>query len=126
MARITVEDCLEQEPNRFLLVLLAAKRTKDLLRGKKSKLSVIKNKPVVSALREIAAGDVRFMTAEEAAEKGRIEAEQEAERAARAEASGFGAAESAARTLGLLETPSAEPSEGGAGGGGLTNGHHGQ
>ena len=33
MARITVEDCLEQIPNRFSLVLVAAERTKQLLKG---------------------------------------------------------------------------------------------
>lgn len=67
MARITVEDCLTQETNRFALVQLAAKRTKQLLRGAKN-LTKEKhdNKAVVTALREIADGRVRFMTEEEA------------------------------------------------------------
>lgn len=65
MARITVEDCLRRENNRFALVLLAAKRTKQLLKGAKYLLPEMKNKPVVSALREIASGGVRFMTEEE-------------------------------------------------------------
>lgn len=66
MARITVEDCLTQETNRFALVQLAAKRTKQLLRGAKN-LTKEKhdNKAVVTALREIADGRVRFMTEEE-------------------------------------------------------------
>ena len=33
MARITVEDCLHQVPNRFLLVMVASKRTKQLFKG---------------------------------------------------------------------------------------------
>lgn len=65
MARITVEDCLTQEPNRFALVLLAAKRTKQLLAGAKSLLASVRNKPVVTALREVATGQVRFMTDED-------------------------------------------------------------
>ena len=65
MARITVEDCLTKETNRFALVLLAAKRTKQILHGSKALITDAKNKAVVNALREIAAGKVRFMTEEE-------------------------------------------------------------
>lgn len=68
MARITVEDCLTKERNRFALIHLASKRTKQLLRGAKSLLDERRdNKAVVSSLREIAAGRVTFMTDEEAA-----------------------------------------------------------
>ena len=57
MARITVEDCLEQIPNRFSLVLVAAERTKQLLRGDQPLVSDERsNKEAVTALREIAAG----------------------------------------------------------------------
>jgi DNA-directed RNA polymerase subunit omega len=57
MARITVEDCLEQIPNRFSLVLVAAERTKQLLRGDQPLFSDERsNKEAVTALREIAAG----------------------------------------------------------------------
>jgi len=57
MARITVEDCLEQIPNRFSLVLVAAERTKQLLRGEQPLFSDERsNKEAVTALREIAAG----------------------------------------------------------------------
>jgi len=65
MARITVEDCLTKETNRFGLVQLASKRTKQLLRGATVLTDKIKNKSVVTSLREIAAGRVRFMTDDE-------------------------------------------------------------
>jgi len=65
MARITVEDCLTQENNRFALVQLASKRTKQLLQGSTAQTSDRRNKAVVTALREIADGRVRFMTPEE-------------------------------------------------------------
>ncbi|MFT4978561.1 MAG: DNA-directed RNA polymerase subunit omega [Myxococcota bacterium] len=59
MARITVEDCLEQMPNRFSLVLIAADRTKQLLKGQDLLIDDERsNKEVVMALREIAAGAV--------------------------------------------------------------------
>ena len=57
MARITVEDCLEKIPNRFELVLGAAKRAKQLLKGARP-LVETDNKEVVTALREIAAAKV--------------------------------------------------------------------
>ena len=59
MARVTVEDCLEQEENRFALVVLAAHRTRALMKGTHP-LVASKNKPAVTALREIAKGRVRF------------------------------------------------------------------
>lgn len=61
MARITIEDCLEQVPNRFSLVLVAAERTKQLIKGERTLLEDDrnKNKEVVTALREIAASKVR-------------------------------------------------------------------
>jgi DNA-directed RNA polymerase subunit omega len=67
MARITVEDCLTRETNRFALVLLAARRTKQILNGAKILISdsKIKNKAVVTSLREIASGHVAFMSEEE-------------------------------------------------------------
>jgi DNA-directed RNA polymerase subunit omega len=67
MARITVEDCLTKENNRFALVQLASKRTKQLLQGSKPVIDDNRgNKAVVLALREIASGKVRFMSEEEA------------------------------------------------------------
>jgi len=59
MARVTVEDCLENvEGNRFALVLLAAQRARQLVRGAKSTVPHVKNKAAVLALREIASGHV--------------------------------------------------------------------
>jgi len=57
MARITVEDCLDHVGNRFELVLLGARRAKQLLKGARP-LVESDNKEVVTALREIAAGEV--------------------------------------------------------------------
>ena len=56
MARITVEDCLEVVPNRFSLVLVAAERAKQLLKGANTLIEMPDdNKEVVMALREVAA-----------------------------------------------------------------------
>jgi DNA-directed RNA polymerase subunit omega len=61
MARVTVEDCLEQIPNRFSLVLVASERTKQLLHGADDMIDDARsNKEVVTALREIAAGLVKL------------------------------------------------------------------
>lgn len=61
MARVTVEDCLEQVDNRFLLVMLASKRVKQLYKGARPLIeNKATNKNVVVALREIAAGKVGF------------------------------------------------------------------
>ena len=59
MARVTVEDCLEREENRFALVVLASQRCRQLMKGS-APLVHSKNKPAVTALREIAAGKVHF------------------------------------------------------------------
>lgn len=53
MARVTVEDCLEHEENRFALVLLASKRCRQLMKGAPA-LVHSKNRAAVTALREIA------------------------------------------------------------------------
>ena len=59
MARVTVEDCLQFVGNRYELVHLCTKRTRQLYRGA-DRLVQCKNNDVVTALREIAAGKVRF------------------------------------------------------------------
>jgi DNA-directed RNA polymerase subunit omega len=59
MARVTVEDCLEREENRFALVILAAHRTRQIMKGAQP-LVHSKNKAAVTALREIAAGFVHY------------------------------------------------------------------
>lgn len=58
MARITVEDCLQKIPNRFELIILGAKRAKQLFKGARPLLET-DNREIVTALREIAAGKVR-------------------------------------------------------------------
>ena len=60
MARITVEDCLDNLPNRFALVMLVAKRAKQLIKGGAATLSAKDNKKIVLALREVAHGTVAF------------------------------------------------------------------
>lgn len=57
MARITVEDCQERVDNRFLLVQMAIKRVYQYREGYEA-LVDSRNKEVVTALREIAAGKV--------------------------------------------------------------------
>jgi len=57
MARVTIEDCIEKVPSRFTLIHLASQRSKQLLRGARPFVES-NNKPVVVALREIAAGFV--------------------------------------------------------------------
>ncbi len=55
MARITVEDCMERIPNRFALTLAATYRARELAQGHEARIES-KNKPTVTALREIAQG----------------------------------------------------------------------
>ena len=58
MARITVEDCLEQVENRFHLVRVASKRARQIMNGKEPTLNWDNDKATVLALREIAAGNI--------------------------------------------------------------------
>ena len=58
MARITVEDCLEKIPNLFQLVLVAAKRARQLANGAHAQVDWENDKSTVVALREIAEGHV--------------------------------------------------------------------
>ena len=60
MARVTIEDCLKKVNNRFSLVHLGAKRVIQLRKGAAPLVEAPKNKEVVLALREIAAGAVNF------------------------------------------------------------------
>ncbi|MFA7060652.1 MAG: DNA-directed RNA polymerase subunit omega [Pedobacter sp.] len=60
MARVTVEDCLDKVENRFLLVMLASKRVKQLYKGVKPLIESKNNRQVVTALREIAASKVTY------------------------------------------------------------------
>ncbi|KIQ05332.1 MULTISPECIES: DNA-directed RNA polymerase subunit omega [Pseudomonas] len=57
MARVTVEDCLDNVDNRFELVMLATKRARQIATGgKEPKVAWENDKPTVVALREIASG----------------------------------------------------------------------
>jgi DNA-directed RNA polymerase subunit omega len=58
MARVTVEDCLDNVDNRFQLVLVATKRARQLVAGAEPCVKVENDKPTVLALREIADGYV--------------------------------------------------------------------
>jgi DNA-directed RNA polymerase subunit omega len=60
MARVTVEDCLKNVESRFELVTLASKRAKMLMKGAKP-LVETDNRAIVNALREVAAGKVKFV-----------------------------------------------------------------
>lgn len=60
MARITVEDCLAQIPNRFLMTVVGILRARQLLAGAKVVLKdAEKHKHVLAALRELAAGVIK-------------------------------------------------------------------
>jgi len=59
MARVTVEDCLENVDNRFELIMVSAKRARQIATGGKDPLVELENdKPTVVALREIAEGHI--------------------------------------------------------------------
>lgn len=72
MARVTVEDCLDNVDNRFELVMLASKRARQIvIQGAEPLVEAGNDKPTVVALREIAEGKVtpETMAAFEAAER---------------------------------------------------------
>jgi DNA-directed RNA polymerase subunit omega len=74
MARITVEDCLEHVDNRFDLVLLAARRARQIAQGADPLVPAENDKPTVIALREIAANLISVNSMDE------MEAQREIER----------------------------------------------
>ncbi|HEX9877635.1 MAG TPA: DNA-directed RNA polymerase subunit omega [Gammaproteobacteria bacterium] len=65
MARITVEDCSERIPNMFQLVLVAAKRARQLSNGAEAMVDWEDDKATVVALREIAEGFITESILEE-------------------------------------------------------------
>ncbi|MCK5092463.1 MAG: DNA-directed RNA polymerase subunit omega [Gammaproteobacteria bacterium] len=79
MARITVEDCLENVDSRFQLVLVAAKRARQLTNGSPTELAWGNDKATVLALREIADGLIGKEILEPAKPEPIFEAEAEAE-----------------------------------------------
>lgn len=88
MARVTVEDCLENVESRFELVLLASKRARQLVSGKESMVAWENDKATVVALREIGEGKVTTQILEDMASE-----EKRAREAAEAEAAALEAAE---------------------------------
>ena len=74
MARVTVEDCLDNVDNRFELVLLATRRARQIANGKDPLVAPENDKPTVIALREIAEGKITtvIMDAQDEAEAARI------------------------------------------------------
>ena len=75
MARITVEDCLENVENRFELVMVASKRARQIATGGKDPLvEEESDKPTVIALREISDG---LVTAQILSRESTLEAEEE-------------------------------------------------
>ncbi len=79
MARVTVEDSLSKVNNRFELVLLSAKRARDISMGAESFVPPEKDKPTVIALREIAEGFVSSDYAKKKAAAEALEAELQME-----------------------------------------------
>ncbi|MBK1692618.1 DNA-directed RNA polymerase subunit omega [Ectothiorhodospira mobilis] len=85
MARITVEDCLQHVDNRFQLVLVAAKRARQLANGAQPHLEWENDKPTVVALREIAEGRVGREVLDEVAAREHAEASHVDEEEVRSE-----------------------------------------
>ncbi|RZB29657.1 MAG: DNA-directed RNA polymerase subunit omega [Desulfobacteraceae bacterium Eth-SRB1] len=79
MARITIEDCLEKAPNRFLLCNMAAKRVRQIRDGSEYLVSSPKNEDIVVTLREIAAGKIVLQRKQEKQEKQEKEEKEEKE-----------------------------------------------
>jgi DNA-directed RNA polymerase subunit omega len=73
MARITVEDCLEHVENRFDLVLLAARRARQISRGAEPLVPAENDKPTVIALREIAENLINESSMDEMEARAEIE-----------------------------------------------------
>lgn len=77
MARITVEDCLDNVENRFQLVLVATRRARQLSWGTEPHLEWENDKPTVMALREIAEGYVTPAILDESEQPPELAAEAE-------------------------------------------------
>ena len=77
MARITVEDCLDNVDNRFQLVLVATRRARQLIQGAEACVDRENDKPTVLALREIAGGFVTNAILDEEAPQAGLEADED-------------------------------------------------
>jgi DNA-directed RNA polymerase subunit omega len=78
MARVTVEDCLDNVENRFQLVLVAAKRARQLTAGAEPCVPRENDKATVIALREIAGGFVTSAILDEEIPQAGLEADEDA------------------------------------------------
>lgn len=108
MARITVEDCLENVDNRFELVMVSSKRARQIQTGGKDALVAVDNdKPTVLALREIAEG---LVDAKILIEKPSVEIEDVSEELEGAEAGSADSAETEASAE-TSEEKDASPAE---------------
>ncbi len=92
MARVTVEDCLNNVDNRFQLVLVATKRARQLSLGSTPHVEEENDKPTVIALREIAEGYVTRDILDESIEEEILEFIEEGEEGEAAEADASGEA----------------------------------
>ena len=73
MARVTVEDCLDNVDNRFQLVLVATKRARQIANGKDPMVELENDKPTVVALREISEGFITRSILDEREEQAQVE-----------------------------------------------------
>lgn len=89
MARVTVQDCLVKIPNRFDLVLMAARRARQIEQGAEPLVPMGKEKPVVIALREIGEGKIDQARIDEIQEKMVVMRSQISEAEVRAELAQF-------------------------------------
>ncbi len=82
MARVTIEDCVRHYPNRFEMVVLAARRARQLQNGMPSVLEEEGHKPTVQALKELGEGYVTWENVFELEEQERLQgvAQEEFER----------------------------------------------
>lgn len=118
MARVTVEDCLKNVRNRFELVIVAAKRARQIMRGGTPMVDIDNDKPTVIALREIAEGHTDFEThqTEEERETAAMLSSLNAASAAKsqeanAEATAEGAADAAAAAHAEPQPAAEQPTE---------------
>ena len=76
MARVSIEDCLKNMDNRFSLVRVAAHRARQLLEGQEATVAC-KNKELVTALREVAEGNISTASYSEFSKSKEIRTQEE-------------------------------------------------
>ncbi len=105
MARVTVEDCLENVENRFQLVLVAAKRARQLMFGAEPCVELENDKPTVIALREIAEGYINKDILDDSIQEAVVEEDETADQTE--EADGTEAAAASAKATDEGTAPAA-------------------